>query len=402
MGGAGHVPAGGGGDRAARGQVREGAEERDLVVPPGRGGVGQGARSGQAVPRGPDGDRGHGDRAQRRADGARPGRRQGADRALGRRADGAHAALLRPGAGARPQGPARDHAGQGLRRGLRRVSRRDRQDPRRGPQAARRRARGRGDRRRRLRRGRDQGLRRHQRPAPARRRRAGADPADPHLPLADLLGDPVLHRAGRGGLLARLRLPAGRGRRDDQRPVGRHPARARVRGGHGLCAAAGLALPRGAAPPRRQARRDARGAAQRRPRDPGLGPDRDGGVAHARPRRRQRHGGARADRGDGRLRRDDLHAHHAARRAHGLRPRRVLAVRAARPVVGRPSGPHQRTARALQPPDRRDARLLAPRRRARRGRAAPCRRGDDARAARAVRRMGGPRHRTDERQLVPR
>ena len=89
-------------------------------------------------------------------------------------------------------------------------------------------------------------------------RRASCCPADRHLPLADLLGDPVLRGRARRGRVARRRLPAGRGGRDDQRPDRRHPARARLRRRHRLRAAARVPLPRGAAPPRGQARGGAR------------------------------------------------------------------------------------------------------------------------------------------------
>ena len=72
--------------------------------------------------------------------------------------------------------------------------------------------RGQAHRRGRLQPRRDQGLRRRQRPAAARRGEHRARPADRHLPLADLLGDPVLRGRARRGRLARRRLPARRGR----------------------------------------------------------------------------------------------------------------------------------------------------------------------------------------------
>ena len=98
--------------------------------------------------------------------------------------------------------------------------------------------------------------------------------------------------------LARARLSARRGRRDRHRAVGRHPAGARLRRRHRLRAAARLALPRGAAPPRGQARCDPRGDAHGRPGDRRLGRDGDGRAADASrwPRSTARPGSARSAR----------------------------------------------------------------------------------------------------------
>ncbi len=113
-------------------------------------------------------------------------------------------------------------------------------DPRQG-RRARQRPRGQGHRRGGLQPRRDQGLRVDQRQPAAGRGGDRPRPADHHLPLADLLGDPVLQRAAGRGRVTRHRLSAGRGGRDHQRPDRRHPARARVRRRHRLRAAARLA-----------------------------------------------------------------------------------------------------------------------------------------------------------------
>ena len=255
-------------------QVRAGAEERDLLVPARQRGVGQGAEEDQALPgrrAGAGGDRlrtavG----ADRRGQAAHPGDRRQAQRRpapAGRRGAAAGVLAQRPRGHRRPARRARKRPG-------RHVPDRRAVDPR-PRRRLRRRAAGQADRRRRLQPRRDQGVRQHQRLAAPGRGADRPDPADRHLPLADLLDHPVLHRAARRGGRARARLPARRGRRDDQRPDGRDPARARVRRRHRLRAAARLALPRGAAPPRGQARGDGDRAAERRPRDPRLRPDRD-------------------------------------------------------------------------------------------------------------------------------
>ena len=105
----------------------------------------------------------------------------------------------------------------------------------------------------------------------------------------------------------------------DQRPDRRHPARARLRRRHGLRAAARLALPRGTAQARGQARGDGDRAARRRAGDPGLRPDGDRGAADALDRRGQLDRGPRPGRRDGRRAGDDLDADRAARAAGDLR-----------------------------------------------------------------------------------
>ena len=284
--------------------------------------------------------------ADRRAD--RGDRRQAQRRPRAARARGPAADLLgeRQGRDHHPAGRAGRGPG-GEVRGCGAV------DPRQG-RRPRGRARRQGHGRRRLQPRRDQDLRQHQRQPAAGGGGDRADPAGHHLPLADLLGDPVLLGAAGGGGLARLRLPAGRGGRDDQRAVRRHPARAGVRRRHRLRAAARVPLPRGAAAPRGQARGDADRADERGPGDPGLGADRDRGVADAEHRRGQRHGRARAGRGDGRRPGDDLDADDPAGAAGDLRAARLLVAVPGHDPALRPGG------------RRRDERVLAPGRRPRR------------------------------------
>ena len=172
-------------------------------------------------------------------------------------------------------------------------------------------------------------LQRHQRHAAVRDRGARPDPADRDLPQPDLLADPVLRGAAGRGQLARLRLSARGGRRDGHRAVGRHPAGARVRRRHRLRAADGLAIPRGAAPPRGQARRDPRCPAPHLPSDPRLRRDRDGGAVDPVAGRGQRHRRTRPDRRDGDRPRDGLDAHDAAGAPGRVRAPGVLAVRPA-------------------------------------------------------------------------
>ena len=92
----------------------------------------------------------------------------------------------------------------------------------------------------------------------------------------------------------RARLRADRARRHRQRPVLVDPLRARARRGDRLRAAAGVALPRGAAPARGQARGARAGAAHRRAGDRRLRHDGDRRAAGAVARRGQRHRGPRA------------------------------------------------------------------------------------------------------------
>ncbi len=136
-----------------------------------------------------------------------------------------------------------------------------------------------------------------------------------------------------------------------QRPERRRLARARIRCGDRLRAAAGRALPRGAAPLRAPGRRDAPGAAAGRTRGVRLRLDGHPGAAVPVAGAGQRHQRARADRRDGSGAGDALDADAAACGAGGRRPARVLAVRAALRLRGRG----------------RNARDVAPRRRARRG-----------------------------------
>ena len=234
-GGGGLLPDHGGRRRALLRQVRGRAGERDRLLPPRQGRVGQVARGRQALPGRRAGARGDRVRAHGRADRRRP--------PPGRR--GPALVPVRP-AVDRPAAAAADLLRQRRRRavldpdprdgGLRALRGGDGRDPRPRERRARR-ADGEGDRRGRLRRRRDQGVREHQR-HPARGHGAGRpDPADRHLPVADLLGDPVLHGAAGRVVRARVRLPDRRGGGDDQRAVRRHPAGARVRRGHGLRAA---------------------------------------------------------------------------------------------------------------------------------------------------------------------
>ena len=303
------------------GQVRGRAEERDVVVPAGQRGVGQGARRRQALP----GRRARAGGDRLRAPGRADGGRQAAHRGDRRQAQREPPAAggRRAAAGVLAQRQGRDHRPAG-----------------RSPATAR--ATSSSD------------------AVQSIRDRAGEPAGGLDVKLTGAAGysldaikvfgningslllvaalivlilliviyrspifwiDPVLHRAAGRGRGARLRLPAGRGGRDHQRPVRRHPAGARVRRGHGLRAAARLALPRGAAPPRGQARGDGDRAAQRRPRDPRVRPDGDRRAADAQRRRGQRHGRPRADRRDGRRAGDDLDADAAAGVARRSRPR---------------------------------------------------------------------------------
>ena len=233
---------------------------------------------------------------------------------------------------------------------------------------------------------------------------AGRLPADPDLPQPDLPLDPALRGRVRGGRDAFDRLRADRARRHRQRAVLLDPVDTGARRRHRLRAAAGLALPRGAAQARGQARGDGARAAHGRSRDRRLGRDRDLRAALPHDRRGRGHGGARSDRRARHRRRDDHDAHAAARGARDLRPARVLAPADVR--LGQRHPALRRRGR------RRDARRLAPRRRARgarsaadldrhergarRGRARPAddRHGPDAgrclsRRGRVARRPGG-------------
>ena len=206
--------------------------------------------------------------------------------------------LRRPGLLEGRQGGDRHRLHQGQRRG--RTDRRPgqglaRQDLRPG-----RRPRGQDHRRRRLLGRRDRSLRRHQRDPAAGRGQPRDLPADRHLPLADVLPDP----AGRGDLrraaLALARLRPHRARRDRQRAVELDHVGPRPGRGDRLRPAAGLPLPRGAAPHRRQARGDAHRAGLGRPGDLRLGGDRDRRPALPDARQGQRDRGPRPDRRDGR------------------------------------------------------------------------------------------------------
>ena len=273
---------------------------------------------------------------------------------------------------------------QGRRQGL--------DDPRPGGQVPlagqrpRRRAGGQGDGAGGLQRGRDQGLRGHQRHAAGRRGRARAAAVDPHLPQPVLLVLPAAGGGLRRGGLARLRLPPHRGGRDGQRAVLVDPVGARARRGNRLRAAAGRALSRRAADHRGQARGDGRGAADGGAGDRRLGADGLDRAAGAVAGQGQRHGGPRADRRDGHLGglalADDVPAGAAG-------DRRAQAVLALRPPRRRRGHRH-------------DPRRVAPDRRARR-------RAADARAGRHDGVVGGdglrpvePVRRPDAVELVPR
>ena len=258
---------------------------------------------------------------------------------------------------ARPVGVGRCRAADRQHHGRRR--RRD--DPRpgrrhpRARQRPRRRARGQGHRPGRLRGRRDQGLREHQRDAAglgaaARRLPAGVDLPQPDLPL-----DTAVRGRLRGGRDALDRLRVDGDRRNGQRAVVRDPLDPGARRRHGLRAAAGLALPRGAAQARGQARGDGARAAHRRPRDRRVRRDGDLRAAVPHDRRGGGHGGARPDRRARHRGRDGHDAHAAARAARDLRPARVLA-----PADGALGQRHPALRRRGR---RRDARPLAPRRR---------------------------------------
>ena len=105
-------------------------------------------------------------------------------------------------------------------------------------------------------------------------------------------------------------------------------------------------LPRGATPPRGQARRDPGRAPDGRARDPRLRPDGDRRAADAEPCRSQRHGRPRPDRRDGRRARDDLDADHAARAARDLRAQGVLVAVLRHDPARRAAG-HRRDPRPL-------------------------------------------------------
>ena len=189
---------------------------------------------------------------------------------------------------------------------------------------------------------RGQRVRLDQRDAVGGHRRAGVRAADPDLSLADLLGDPALQRADGGGLLAVLRMGDRRGEGHRQRPERRRPARARIRCGHRLRAAACRALPRGAAPLRAPGRRNAPSATPGRTRGVRVGVDGHPGAAVPVAGAGQRHQRARTDRRDGSGTGDALDADPAAGGARGRRPARLLAVRAALRLRG-----HGRNARDM-------------------------------------------------------
>ena len=117
----------------------------------------------------------------------------------------------------------------------------------------------------------------------------------------------------------------------------------------------GLAISRGAAPPRGQARRDPRRPAPHLPGDPRLRRNRDGGAVDPVSGRGQRHRRTRPDRRDGDRPGDGLDAHHAAGAPDRVRAPGVLALHPA----------------LRQPGSRRDPRRLAAGRRVGGPRAAP-------------------------------
>jgi len=152
----------------------------------------------------------------------------------------------------------------------------------------------------------------------------------------------------------RHRLRPDRGRHDGQWAVLLDPLRAGARRRYRLRAAAGRALPGGAAPPRGPVRGDASGAPHRRAGGVRLRADGHPRAARPEPGRRELHGGARADRRGRDRHRDGGDADAAA---GDPADRRAEAVLAARPALRRRGR-------------RRDARRLATRRRARRALAA--------------------------------
>ncbi len=212
------------------------------------------------------------------------------------------------------------------------------------------RARGQDHRRRRLLRGRHQGLRGDQRDAAARGGEPRDRPLDPDLPLADLPVRPAHrgHLRGAARALARLR-PVG-DRRDDQLAIELDHVGARAGGRHRLRAADRRQIPRRAAHPARSPRGDGRGDELRRPRRARVRGHRDRRPSLPDDREGQRHIGHGADRRDGRRVRRALDAHAAARPPDDLRPPRVLAVRAALEPV---DGARGRDRRAAPAPDRR-------------------------------------------------
>ena len=326
-------------DRAHPGGLRQdprGRRKDDDEALPGRD---PGRRDGGGRRQGGRCLRGSGDRGRPGADGPGPGRPA---RGLRRPDDGDPRpacrllALRRPGLLAGRQGRDRHGLPEGQRRG--------RHDSRPRRFLARHRVRswwrapGQDHGRRRLRRGRHQGLRGHQRHAAAGRGHARDRPPDPDLPLADLPVHPAdggdLCRAPRS--LPRLRPLRARG--DDQRAVQLDHVDHGAGGGHRLRASDRRQIPRGASPHAGSARgdggRDAIGGAGRarircnRDRRALLPDDREG-------QRHLRHG---PDRRDGRGLRSALDAHPAARAAHDLRPPGLLAIRPALDGVARPRG----------------------------------------------------------------
>ena len=105
-----------------------------------------------------------------------------------------------------------------------------------------------------------------------------------------------------------------------------HPDRPVIRGGDRLLPLIGLALSRGAARDRGQARGDGPRPAPLGAGDPRLGPDGDAGDARAHARRRAEHRDARAGCGDRRRLRVHRGPDAAARPADDLRPCRFLAT----------------------------------------------------------------------------
>ena len=190
------LPRHGGRRRAVLGQVRGRAGERDRLLPPRQGRVGQVARGRQAVPGRRARARGHRLRAQGRAD--RAPTASGWPRISSRSSTtGRRSRCRRRSRCSRRTATPRCSRSRSARPGTRhKFESGDGRDPR--PRERRgRRADRQGHRRRRLRRRRDQGVREHQRHAARRHRADRPDPAGHHLPVADLLGDPVLHGPAR-------------------------------------------------------------------------------------------------------------------------------------------------------------------------------------------------------------
>ena len=182
-------------------------------------------------------------------------------------------------------------------------------------------------RRHRLQHRRLRGLLRHRHEAAVRDRAPGLGPARRDLPLGAGGADAADRRLPRLHRRQRVHLPAGEERRDGLLELDLDPDRAHVRRRHRLLPAAGLAIARGAAHDRGQARGDGARPAQIGARDPRQRPDRDPGDAGPGAGRLAEHGDARSGRGNRRRQRDGRRAHPAAGTADDLRAPGLLAAK---------------------------------------------------------------------------